>query len=344
MRISSVVLIAIAFLVSNCKQANTTKTEVEETIPSESKFRIEIFNDDALNVIDPNTEIKVLASGFTWTEGPLWVEDGGFLLFSDIPENKVYKLMDNDTTTYLKPSGSFDPNFKGREPGSNGLLLNEEGELVLLQHGERQVAKMAAPLNNPKPEYTTLVDNYQGKKLNSPNDAVYDAHGNLYFTDPPYGLPQLMNDPTKELDFQGVYCLLASGDLLLVDKEVAFPNGIGISSDGTSLYVSQSNPREAVWYKYDITAPGKVENKHVFYDVTSFMGKEGYPGLPDGLKINKKDIIFASGPGGIWMFNSEGVLLAHIFTGERTSNCAFGTDEKTLYITADDYILSVDLK
>ncbi|WP_238987211.1 SMP-30/gluconolactonase/LRE family protein [Confluentibacter flavum] len=316
--------------------------EIDEN--TSSKFRIEILNDEALKIIDSNTTVKVLASGFTWTEGPLWVENGDFLLFSDIPKNKVYKLFDNDTITYLHPSGSFDEDFKGSEPGSNGLLLNDQGELVLLQHGERKVVKMDAPLNNPKPEYTTIVDNYQGKKLNSPNDAVYDTYGNLYFTDPPYGLPNLLKDSGKELDFQGVYCLLTSGDLILLDKDIEFPNGIGISKDGKSLYVSQSNPLKAVWYKYAIITPGKVQNKQLFYDVTSFIDKEGYLGLPDGLKINKKDVVFASGPGGIWIFNPEGILLAQIFTGERTSNCAFGLDEKKLFITADDYVLSVDLK
>ncbi|MBU3820674.1 SMP-30/gluconolactonase/LRE family protein [Flavobacteriaceae bacterium XHP0103] len=335
-------LIIIAFLFNSCKQNKASKTETVESTPP--KFRIEIVNDEAFKVIDPNAEIKVLASGFTWTEGPLWVEDGGFLLFSDIPNNKVYKLSGNDTVTYLQPSGSFDPEFKGLEPGSNGLLLNEQGELILLQHGERKVVKMDAPLNNPNPEYITLADNYKGKKLNSPNDAVYDSEGNLYFTDPPYGLPELMEDPTKELDFQGIYCLLTSGELILLDKSIEFPNGIGLSKDGKTLYVSQSNPLQANWYKYDVTGPGKVENKQLFYDVTSFIDKEGYPGAPDGLEVNKNDIVFASGPGGIWVFNSEGTLLAKILTGERTSNCAFGTDEKTLFITADDYILSVDLK
>jgi len=341
MRKSLLSFILIAFLLTNCKQAKSSETEIEKSTPA--KFRIEVFNDEALKVIDPDTPINILASGLTWTEGPLWVENGDYLLFSDIPNNKVYKLSNNDTITYLQPSGSLDENFKGPEPGSNGLLLNSQGELVLLQHGERKVAKMDAPLNNPKPEYITLVDNYEGKRLNSPNDATYDAQGNLYFTDPAYGLPIQLEDLNKELDFQGVYCFLTTGELVLLDKDIEFPNGIDISSDGKTLYVSQSNLLQANWYKYDIVAPGKVENKQLFYDVTSFIDKEGYPGAPDGLKVNKNDIIFASGPGGIWIFNPEGVLLAQILTGERTYNCAFGLNEKTLFITADDYVLSVDL-
>ncbi len=335
----------------SCKEIKKTEDQsviapIEVIDESEitSKFSIEII-DESKDILDPNATIKVLASGFTWTEGPLWIEDGNYLLFSDIPNNKVYKLdHKNDTTTYLSPSGYTGENFKGEEPGSNGLLLNPEGELILLQHGDRKISKMNASLNNPTEDYITLVDTYKDKKFNSPNDAVYDSIGNLYFTDPPYGLPKRLDDPDKELNFQGVYCLLSSGELILLDDQLKFPNGIGISPDGKHLYVSTSNPEKAAWYVYDIIAPGHIKNRSQMSDVTDMVDKEGQQGLPDGLKVHSSGAIFATGPGGVWVFGPSGKVLARIYTGQKTANCAFDFNEKKLFMTADDYILSVDLK
>jgi gluconolactonase len=342
--------ILCVLLVASCKEM--PKKEIlhsEQKAPKASseiysRFSIEILDDTAKGIIDPNAEIEVLASGFEWTEGPLYIENGDYLLFSDIPNNKVYKLdAQNDTITYLSASGFSGENFTGAEPGSNGLLLNPEGELVLMQHGNRQVAKMNTPLSNPKEEYTTLADNYKGNRFNSPNDGCYDLMGNLYFTDPPYGLPNQMNSPEKELEFQGVYCLLTSGELLLVDK-LSRPNGIALSPDNKFLYVAVSDAEGAVWYKYFVKEPGTIASKELMADVTHLIGQENEDGLPDGLKVNRQGIIFATGPGGVWIFNNEGKAIARIRTGQKTANCAFGKDEKKLFMTADDYILAVDLK
>jgi len=335
-----------------CKDIKKTKKQtvsnpVENLDESEiaSKFAIEILDESITRILDPNTAIKVLASGFSWTEGPLWIEDGNYLLFSDIPNNKVYKLdSKNDTTTYLSPSGYTGKDFKGKEPGANGLLLNPEGELVLLQHGDRKISKMNAPLNNPTEDYITLVDTFKDKRFNSPNDATYDTFGNLYFTDPPYGLPELLNDPDKELNFQGVYCLLTSGELVLLDAQLKYPNGIAVSPNGKKLYVAVSNPEKAAWYMYDIVAPGKVENRTLMANATHLVGKEGQQGLPDGLKVHSNGTLFATGPGGVWIFDPYGKVLARIYTGQKTANCAFDSNEKRLFMTADDYILSLDLK
>ena len=307
-------------------------------------FSIEILAEEALQLIDPDTKIEVIGSGFTWTEGPLWISNGNYLLFSDIPKNKIFKIdAEGNTSEYLHPSGYLGVGSYGKEPGSNGLLLSPDGALVLLQHGERQVAKMKTSLDNPNPEYETLVDNYEGNKFNSPNDGVFDADGNLYFTDPPYGLPEQMDDPNKELDFQGVYCLKKSGELILVDT-LTRPNGIAISPDGSKLYVAVSDPEHAVWYRYDVTNPGKTVNKQLFFDVTDLVGKEGQQGLPDGMKMHEKGYLFVTGPGGLWIFNTDAKPIARIYTGEATSNCAFTADQKTLFMTADDYVLKVGLK
>lgn len=317
------------------------------TVTSQEKqhdFSIEILADEALELIHPDTKIEVIGSGFEWTEGPLWIDDGNYLLFSDIPKNKIFKIDNNgNTSEYLHPSGYSGDGDYGKEPGSNGLLLSPDGDLVLLQHGDRRVAKMKTSLNDPKPEYETLADNYKGKKFNSPNDGTFDTDGNLYFTDPPYGLPKQMDDPTKELDFQGVYCLKKSGELILVDK-LTRPNGIAISPDGSKLYVAVSDPEHAVWYRYDITNPGRTVNRQLFFDVTELVGKEGQQGLPDGMKMHARGYLFATGPGGVWIFNGQAEAVARIHTGEATANCAFTSDQKTLFMTADDYVLKVRLR
>jgi len=367
MRILSL-LIMVMFFLNSCKQENKSiivkeknYTETAKTIEElkveksnwkprseedmRSQFKIEILDSAAFNIIDPNSKIEILASGFSWTEGPVWINEGNYLLFSDIPNKKVYKLdAQKDTITYLKPSGVNAVGFTGKEQGSNGLLVTNTGELVLMQHGNRAVGKMITPIADPKPIYKILIDKYKGKKLNSPNDGAFDKHGNLYFTDPPYGLPLMFNNPEKELNFQGVYCLLETGELLLLDDQLKFPNGICVSPDNTKLYVAASNIENAAWYEYDIIEPGKIANKKVFYSANHLLQNEGYYGLPDGFKITKHNYMFATGPKGVLVFDLSGKLLARIYTGQLTSNCALGKDEKNLFMTAHNFILSINLK
>lgn len=305
---------------------------------------IEILDEAALTLIDPEAKLEVIAEGFEWTEGPLWLEKEQKLLFSDIPNNSIFQIdAKGETSLYLKPSGYTGDAARGGETGSNALILDPQGNLVLCQHGDRRMARMNAPLGQPKADFVSIVDNYQGKRLNSPNDAIYDKAGNLYFTDPPYGLEFNVDDPAKELSFQGIYCLKTDGELLLVDS-ISRPNGITFSPDQTKLIVANSDPKHAVWYQYDIVSPGVVENKQLFFDSTDLVGKEGQQGLPDGMKMHSSGYLFATGPGGVWVFNPDGKVVARIYTGEATSNCAFSTDEKTLYITADYYVLKMGLK
>ncbi len=331
-------LIFLLAISISCNRAQVAQTETPQN-PG-----IEILDDEALTLIHADSSLEIMASGFEWTEGPLWLEQQQLLLFSDIPNNTVFQIgEDGETKVYLKPSGYTGTLPRGGETGSNGLILDPEGELVLLQHGDRRVAKMDAPLHNPVAEYSTLVDNFQGKRLNSPNDGVYDGAGNLYFTDPPYGLEGNMDDPAKELGFQGIYCLKTDGELILVDS-LSRPNGIAFSPDGSRLFVANSDPQHAVWYQFDVSAPGEVSNKRLFFDSTDLVGQEGQQGLPDGMKMHSSGNLFASGPGGIWIFNPAGKPIARIYTGEATSNCAFSADEKTLFMTADDYVLKLALR
>jgi gluconolactonase len=332
-------LVYFPFLIALFTYGCGSKTNSNKTGTS-----IEILDPAALSLINPEAKQLILAEGFDWTEGPLWVEDLNALLFTDIPKNSIFKVTKNgELNLYLIPSGYTGQEARGGEVGANGLILNSEGFLVLCQHGDRRMAQMISNVDNPKPEFLTLADNYQGKRLNSPNDGVYDRLGNLYFTDPPYGLEFNIDDPAKELNFQGIYCLKTDGELVLLDT-ISRPNGITFNPDQSKLLVANSDPKHAVWYQYDIVSPGVVENKQLFFDATEWVGKEGFKGLPDGMKMHSSGTLFATGPGGVWVFDPQGKPLARILTGEATSNCAISTDEKTLFMTADNYVLKLELK
>ncbi len=329
-------LFLIPFLLLSCNMQENQETK--RTIGS-----IERHDDELNQIIAENTEIEVIAEGFEWSEGPLWISRGNFLIFSDIPPNRVYKWSQQDSLSiYLEPSGYTGNDPRNGEPGSNGLLLSPDGALVLCQHGDRRVAEMKASLNDPKPEYETLAGMYEGKRLNSPNDACYHSNGDLYFTDPPYGLEGNVNDPAKEIEFQGVYRLTSEGQIVLLNDKLSRPNGIAFSPDEKKLYVANSDPEKAIWMVYDVMSDGNVSEGRVFYDATAKVGQE--KGLPDGLKVSKDGFIFATGPGGVWVFNPDGKHLGTIKTTQATANCAFDTEEKTLYITADMFLLRVNLK
>jgi gluconolactonase len=300
-------------------------------------------------IIAPGAAMEIIADGFDWTEGPVWVKDGGYLLFSDIPPNHVMKWKGGTgATVYLEHSGYPGPiprpnHVDPDEPGSNALIIDPQGRLVLCQHGNRQVARMDAPLAKPEPRYVTIADRYQGKRLNSPNDGVYHTDGSLYFTDPPYGLPRKMEDPTKELDFQGVYRVTRDGKITLLTKELSRPNGIAFSPDHKTLYVANSDAQRAIWMAYDVAADGSIANGRLFFDATKWVGPDK-KGLPDGMKVDAQGHLFATGPGGVHVFDKDAHLLGTLATGEATSNCAFGEDGQALFITADMYVLRLPLK
>ena len=301
----------------------------------------EILTDEAYKVIQSTAKLEVVDSGYNWTEGPLWLDGLNTLVFNDIPANTTYAWSEgNDTKIFLKPSGYTAEDARGGEPGANGLLLNNDGELVLCQHGDRRMAKMNTSINDPQSDFTTIVDSFDGKRLSSPNDATYSKSGNLYFTDPPYGL----YDPSlQETSFNGVYRFSNEGELSLLDSTLTRPNGIAFAPDEKTLYVANSDPERAIWMSYTIDEKsGTYSDKKVFFDATQYTKTE--KGLPDGLKVNDEGYIFASGPGGIWIFNPEGTAIARIKTGQATSNCAFGKSQDILFMTADDYVMRATLK
>jgi gluconolactonase len=287
-------------------------------------------------LVAKDAKIEVLASGFMWAEGPLWVQDGGYLLFSDIPRNSVMKWKDGEgLSLFLKPSGYTGAVDYGHEPGSNGLAIDGQGRVVFCEHGDRRISRLEKEGGK-----RTLVDNYQGKRLNSPNDCVFKSSGDLYFTDPPYGLPKQWDDPRRELDFCGVYRSSADGTVTLLTKDMTRPNGLAFSPDEKTLYVAQSDPDKPIWMAFDVKADGNLASGRQFFDATPWF-KEGRPGLPDGLKVDRQGNLFATGPGGVHVFAADGAHLGTINTGQKTANCGWGDDGTVLYITADMYLCRV---
>ena len=313
--------------------------------------KIERLDDRFDKLVPADAKIEVLASGFEWSEGPVWIGErtgeaaksdpalgeGGCLLFSDIPNNRIMRWSPKTgLSVFLKPAGYSGPSGYGNEPGSNGLALDREGRLTICEHGDRRVARLT-----PGGGKLTLADRYQGKRLNSPNDLCFDAAGNIYFTDPPYGLPKGADDPRRELDFCGVY-LLRTGDRepVLLTKEFSRPNGVALSPDQKTLYVAQSDSAAPIVRSFPVKDDGTIGEGKTLFDASEYMNKPGYPGAPDGLRVDAAGNLWATGPGGVWCLSPEGEPLGRISTGERTANCELAPDG-TLYLTADMYLCRV---
>jgi len=286
---------------------------------------------DAL--IPPDTRIEKIADDLDWSEGPLWDASRKTLLFSDIPRNVVMQWhADKGVSRFLESSGyTGAAPFTGREPGSNGLTFDLQGRLTLCQHGDRRVARREADGT-----IMPLAERYDGKRLNSPNDLVYHRDGALYFTDPPYGLPGTFTDPGKELAFQGVY-RVKDGKVTLLTKELEAPNGLAFTPDYKTLYVANSQKERAIWKAFPVKADGTLGPSRVFADATRYV-QEGN-GVPDGMKLDAKGNVFATGPGGVLVYTPDGTLLGRILTGVPTANVAWGEDGSTLFVTANHRVL-----
>lgn len=300
---------------------------------------VEVHDERLGELIRPDARIEHLADGFAWSEGPVWVEDpdGDYLLFSDIPNNTIYRWDEREgLQPYLRPAGYLWDDPPGDELGTNGLALDAEGRLVMCDHGNRQIAR----LNASNFTRTTLADRYDGRRLNSPNDLVIHSNGDIYFTDPPYGLRDLNRHPDKELPFNGVYRLAGDGMVHLLTDELSFPNGIGFSPDERTLYVANSDPERPIWMAYALTEDGSVTDGRVFFDASALV-EQGARGMPDGFAVDQRGNLFATGPGGVLVFNPEGEHLGTIATGELIANCAFGDDGSTLYMTSHGILARV---
>ena len=333
--ILSFFLLSILSCVNNTNQENYTRL---------TRGNVQIFDESAKIFVNEDSRIELLADSLFLSEGPLWIESLNSLLFTQVASNKVFKWNENDgLSVYLDPSG-----YTGIVPaepdglvGSNGMVLNSNGDLILAQHGDRRVAKLI-DWDNETPEFETLAGRYNDKLFNSPNDLVYADNGDLYFTDPPYGfgLEKLLTSELKEQPVNGVYKLTNSGEVVLLVEDILLPNGIAISNDNKTLYVNSSDVEYPIITKFDITENG-LENRDIFFDGTELI--KSSEGWFDGLKVHSSGNIFSTGPGGVLILTPEGKHLATIGTTSNALNCAFGNNEEYLYITAFDYLARVKL-
>ena len=313
-------------------------------------LQVDRLDPTAGRIIPSNAQLEKIATGFTWTEGPVWLDNS--LYFADIPSNTIRRWTpDGHVSIFLQPSGYKGPgNFNGREPGSNGMTLDLTGRLTVAGHAQRDVYRFESL--DPNAQVTILADTYNGERLNSPNDLVYRDDGSLYFTDPPYGLEtQKDSDPKKELTINGVYRIPhantqksgappSRNNLQQLITDLPRPNGIAFSPDEKFLYVNNSEPKK-IWMRYRVQPDGTLTDPHLLYDATS----DPRPGSPDGMKVDREGNIYSAGPGGVWIFSPEGKPLATISMPERVANVAWGdADRKTLYITASTSVYRVHLK
>lgn len=319
--------------------------------PEESPLKVERLDPAADAILPAAPVLHKLATGYTWTEGPIWIP-AGYLLFADIPSNTIRKVVPGEAASiFLQPSGyQGSQPFGGHEPGSNGMTLDARGRLTVAGHGQRDVYRIES-LSNPAAGHTILADTYQGKRLNSPNDLVYKSDGSLYFTDPPYGLPkQDDSDPAKELKVNGVYRLPgaleqkpgaapARDRLELLISDLPRPNGIVFSPDEKTLYISNSGPR--FWMRYPVLADGRLGPGSLLFNADS----DSRQGGPDGIKVDRNANLYSTGPGGIWIFSPAGKHIATILLPEIAANLNWGgANSQTLFITASSSVYSIELK
>jgi gluconolactonase len=333
--LSASLLLAVAVAVPLAAPAGGKKTD--DPLPPRKIVRLDPAFD---KLLPKDAKVETIARGFIWTEGPAWNKEGKFLVFSDIPHNVVNKWEEGKgVSKHVFPSGYTGKTPRGGkpgdEPGSNGLLYDSQGRLTLCEHGDRRVTRIEKDGTK-----TVLADKYMGKRLNSPNDLVYHTNGDLYFTDPPYGLPKWEKDPGRELDFFGVYLRKADGTLILLTKEMTRPNGIALSPDEKTLYVANSDFAHPIWKSFPVKADGTIGAGKLFVDGTKWV-KDKRPGLPDGMKVDVHGNLWATGPGGVWVFAPDGTILGNIDTGTNTANVAFGDDGSMLYIAANHDICRV---
>lgn len=311
---------------------------------------IVVYDDSILNIIDTQAEIQYLVDlvdSLSIAEGPLWDENSSSLLFTQVTKNKIYKWNEQDGfDVYISPSGftNYAPVIPNIDlSGANGLTFDNDGDLIIAQHGDRRLSKIKnAPTTNPI--FTTIVDNFEGDRFNSPNDVVVSSNGDIFFTDPTYGFMFLsdftFDESVKELDFSGVYKYNSESGIELVSNELDLPNGLALSNDERYLFVNSSNTAEApIILRIDL----KNENKsELFFDGTELAKK--FPGSFDGLKIHSSGNIFTTGPNGILVLSPDGKLLANIKFKDMLTNCALDSDENYLYVTGFSFVARIALK
>lgn len=305
------------------------------SLKAQNPGNITFLKNGMSKIASKDSKVEKIADGFQFIEGPVWHKEG-YLLFSDIPNNKIMKYLPGEgISTFMENSGFVGTDIERDGPGSNGLTFDKSGNLIICQHGARQVVKFDRAGN-----YIPIARQFGGKRLNSPNDAVVMKNGSIFFTDPPWGLPKNADDPAKELEFQGVY-RLANGSLELIDKELKLPNGIALSHDERFLYVTDSDGDKKLYYRYEVDEHGDVSKKSIFFDASGLKEKGG----PDGIKVDKKGNCYFTGPGGVLVISPKGEHLGTITPPEQPANIGWGgKDGKTLFMTCRTALYAINLK
>jgi gluconolactonase len=325
--------LGLAGMVAQAAETAVPMTKVEEA-------RIDRW-DPAMDAIVPKDwRIEKLAEGFGWAEGPIWVKNGGYLLFTDVPGNKMWKWSQKGgLEKFLDPSGAAnaDPAV-WREAGANGIALYDSRSIVYADTGNRVIQQ----LNLASKKKKALATNFEGRKFSSPNDVAKMKSGVLFFTDPPYGFKKFDDAPEKEIAFNGVYRRGKDGKVTVVDRELHRPNGVALSPDERTLYVTQSEPTKAIIMAYSLDRRGNVTGKRLFADFTDLVSRDA-PGLPDGLTVAADGTVFTTGPGGIIVLSQEGKRLGRISDGKATANCKFGEDGRTLFLTSHNMLARIRL-
>ncbi len=303
---------------------------------SEVKRSIERLDPALDELVDVSATIEVISQGHIWTEGPAWDKANKALLFCDIPNNQINKWdsVTAKVSVFMKPSGYDGPeNDLAKEPGTNGLLFMPDGRLVACDHGNRRIYRVETDGSK-----TVLVEKIDGKRFNSPNDLVMASDGTLFFTDPPYGL---IDESAREIDWHGVYRLSTEETVTLLTKEFTRPNGIGLSPDESTLYVAQSDKNKPIYQSFPINKDGTLGDGKILFDASGLLHD---PGMPDGMALDQKGNLWATGPGGVLILSPQGKLLGRILMGAKTSNCTFGEDGSTLFMTSSNDVCKVKTK
>ncbi|MEJ0085969.1 MAG: SMP-30/gluconolactonase/LRE family protein [Pseudomonadota bacterium] len=324
---------AVACAATPVMAANHAPTEITDG-------RIDRW-DPAMDAIVPKDwKIEKLAEGFGWAEGPIWVKNGGYLLFTDVPGNKMWKWSEKGgLEKFLDPSGAvtFDPAI-WREAGANGLAIDGPDSILIADTGNRGIQRLDLKTKKKTPVAMT----FEGKKFSSPNDVTKMKNGVVFFTDPPYGFKKFDDAPEKEIPFNGVYRAGADGKVTVIEKELTRPNGVALSPDERTLYVAQSEGSKAIINAYTLDKDGNVTAKKLFHDTTD-LANDKAPGAPDGLTVAADGTIFTSAPGGVLVLSKDGKRLGRIWDGKQTANCKFGDDGKTLYMTSSNMVARIRL-
>jgi len=299
---------------------------------------VERISNEIDDFISKDSKIEIIAKGFSWSEGPVWSKKLNAVLFSDVPNNVIYKWDEiNGLDVFLNEIGYSGIVTNSKKGGTNGLTIDQQGNLIICMHGDRRIVKLEDWQSN---KVIPIATSFNKKLFNSPNDLVYNSKNELFFTDPPYGFKNGDNDKLKELQFNGVFRLSPNGDLKLLIKNLSRPNGIAISKDEKTLYVANSDSKSPIIMKYQITDYG-VENPEIFFDGSVLSKKD--IGAFDGLKIHPSGTIFATGPGGVLLIKSDGNHIGTIRTEVRSANCAFDDKYEYLYMTSHQYLTRIKL-